>query len=64
MGKIMRCLIVERNCCKFISGAPTTFQCYGIEYNRIECSQTNSACFDQTTHVQNAYSHVIDAYKA
>ena len=27
---------MERDCCEFICGAPTTFQCYGIELNRIE----------------------------
>ena len=25
---------MERDCCKFICGAPTTFQGYGIEKNR------------------------------
>ena len=25
---------MERDCCEFICGAPTTFQGYGIEYNR------------------------------
>ena len=25
---------MERDCCKFICGAPTTFQGYGIESNR------------------------------
>ena len=27
---------MERGCCEFICGAPTTFQGYGIEQNRIE----------------------------
>ena len=26
---------MERDCCEFICGAPTTFQVYGIELNRI-----------------------------
>ena len=27
---------MERDRCEFICGAPTTFQGYGIEYNKIE----------------------------
>ena len=33
---------MERDCCKFICGAPTTFQGYGIEWNRREV--TKLAC--------------------
>ena len=34
--KLMHSLVMERDCCEFICGAPTTFQCYGIEQNSIE----------------------------
>ena len=29
--KLMRSLVMERDCCEFICGAPTTFQSYWIE---------------------------------
>ena len=29
--------LMERDCCEFIYGAPTTFEVYRIELNRIEC---------------------------
>ena len=31
---------MARDCCEFICGAPTTFQGYGIEQNRIEWSKS------------------------
>ena len=30
---------MERDCCEFICGAPTTLQAYGIEQKKIDCNR-------------------------
>ena len=36
---------MERGCCEFTCGAPTTFQGYGIEQNRIEDKENSKLVF-------------------
>ena len=46
---------MERDCCKFICGAPTTFQGYGIEENRNRTPEVQSGL---VTGKSNSYTMV------
>ena len=53
---------MERDCCEFIYGAPTTFQGYGIEENRIAfcllVPVINEMTFNKYVLPSNFHSHI------
>ena len=52
---------MERDCCEFICDAPTTFQGYGIEWKKIEQSNTDCVVLCQANDAKLTQIDVKDA---